>query len=290
MLDALADQTCAPAIEVVLVDLEPEQEPLNPLLASAVYVPMPPAATFAKARAAGALRAKAPVVAFIEDHCYPTRQWAEALIEAHRGPWAAVGYAFTNANPDNYVARSAMVLDYGLWTHPAAGGGSELLPYNNCSYKRETLLSLGPALEHSLTPDFNVHRELTRRGLGMCIEPRALAAHENFTRLGDLTAAQYHYCRHLAARRVREGWSPRRRAIYAVATPFGAPLVGLGRLLRSLRGRASLVSDVMTAFPVILVGALAGAVGESIGYAIGEGNSERAANFLEVDAARGLGE
>jgi hypothetical protein len=38
------------------------------------------------------------VVAFAEDHCYPDQHRAEALIAAHRGPWAADGPAMRNAN------------------------------------------------------------------------------------------------------------------------------------------------------------------------------------------------
>ena len=34
-----------------------------------------------------------------EDHCFPADGWAEALVAAHQGPWAAVGPAFLNANP-----------------------------------------------------------------------------------------------------------------------------------------------------------------------------------------------
>src|SRR3954464_6331753 len=44
----------------------------------------------ARARAAGVLKASAPVVAFAEDHAFPAPGWAEALINAHRKEWAAV--------------------------------------------------------------------------------------------------------------------------------------------------------------------------------------------------------
>lgn len=40
----------------------------------------------ARARAAGVQRAPAPVVAFVEDHAFPAKGWAEALILAHRQP------------------------------------------------------------------------------------------------------------------------------------------------------------------------------------------------------------
>src|SRR5205823_4333630 len=56
------------------------------------------------ARSAGIRKATAPIVVLAEDHSFPARTWAEALIEAHRGPWAAVGPAIANANPGSLVS------------------------------------------------------------------------------------------------------------------------------------------------------------------------------------------
>jgi hypothetical protein len=40
----------------------------------------------ARARAAGVQRAAAPVVAFVEDHSFPAKGWAEALIQGIGSP------------------------------------------------------------------------------------------------------------------------------------------------------------------------------------------------------------
>jgi hypothetical protein len=55
-------------------------------------------------------------VAFIEDHGFPARDGAEKLIEAHVGPWAAVGYAFTNANPKSYLSTPPRRSGASGWT------------------------------------------------------------------------------------------------------------------------------------------------------------------------------
>ena len=44
------------------------------------------------------------VVAFGEEHCFPEPGWAQALIDAHREDYAAVGPAMHNANPDTIVS------------------------------------------------------------------------------------------------------------------------------------------------------------------------------------------
>ena len=49
------------------------------------------------ARAAAIHAARAPVVAFGEEHCFPEPAWAQALIDAHRDAYVAVGPAVTNA-------------------------------------------------------------------------------------------------------------------------------------------------------------------------------------------------
>jgi Glycosyl transferase family 2 len=59
----------------------------------------------ARARAAGVYRATAPVIAFVEDHSFPAKGWAEALIRAHQKPWAAVGPMMANANPHSLWRR-----------------------------------------------------------------------------------------------------------------------------------------------------------------------------------------
>jgi hypothetical protein len=290
VLDALDAQTRADALEVVVIDLAAEGAPplRRPGRVPMAYIPLPPTTAWGAARAVAVRRAQAELLAFVEDHCYPHPGWAEALLEAHRGPWAAVGYAFTNPNPDRYLARAAMFADYGIWAHPARTGPARLLPYNNVSYRRAALLALGDRLEQLLGSDFHVHRELSRRGLPMYVEGRALAAHENFTRLGSLLRANHHYARLLAADRVRNGrWGGPRRFAWGVGTLVVAPLISLGRRLGSLPGRRAVWGEAAAALPVLVVAAAWTGVGESLGYLLGPGTSGEEMRRWEVHAERG---
>lgn len=127
-------------MEIVVVDLAGEDAaPLAaPRDAPVEILRLPGVQEWAVARRAGLERTTGPVVAFVEEHCFTEPGWAQALIEAHKGPWASVGYGFRNANPQSYVSRSAMLADHGLWLDPVPRGSVQFLPGNNVSYKRRT--------------------------------------------------------------------------------------------------------------------------------------------------------
>jgi hypothetical protein len=182
-LDRLCAQTEIDATRIVVVDVaRAGTTPLRATGSAEVeIVPLPQAPCWADARRAGLERTASPVVAFIEEHCFTDPDWAGAIIAAHDGPWASVGYGFRNANPESYVSRSAMVTDYGLWLEPIDRGEIQLLPGNNVSYKRHELLGLGDLLENALACDFVAHEAFRKRGLPMFVEPNARVAHLNFT-------------------------------------------------------------------------------------------------------------
>ena len=289
VLDALCAQTAIDAMEIVVLDLVDDG---TPRLTSSgkvlvTYVTEAQHQTLAAARYAAFRYATAPVVAFIEDHAIPRRDWAEALIKAHDGPWAAVGYAFENTNPRTYLSRSCMVNDYGRWMVPAWRGEASFLPGHNVSYKRNALLAFGAELPNLLTPDFLLHRALLAKGQRLYLEANAIVGHENFTRIGDAIGAHFTYLRMLAGVRARVGgWSLVRRLIYAVGVLPGAPLINWWRLYGGLRGRAPLVPVFLAALPVCVPLSMCAAVGESLGYLFGEGSAGRDMSYWESTAVR----
>ncbi len=288
VLHALVAQTVAAEIEVVVVDVSrPSLPRLDTTGLRTEYVCRPDIDRWGAARAEGVRRASAGTVAFIEDHCFPARTWAEFLIETHREPWAAVGYAFTNANPRSYVSRSSMMARYGMFAHPCHGGPSRFLSGNNVSYKRQVLVELGSALEDLLAIDFNLQELLDQRGVPMFVEARALAAHQNFTSVIKEGRTGHAYCRLLAARRAEtQSWGAAHRIVYGLAAPVGAPLIRVARLLSGLPGRRPLWWTVAAGLPVIAIEYLFDAAGESLGYLFGIGNAERETMRWELETDR----
>jgi glycosyl transferase family 2 len=289
-LDRLCAQTALDQLQIVVVDVAPrEAQALEiPPGAPVELVPAHGVDNWADARRAGVERATAPILAFIEEHCFTEPEWAAALIEAHEGPWATVGYGFRNANPETYVSRAAMLTDYGLWLEPVPRGPMSLLPGNNVSYKREAFLSLGDRLEAAYATDFVAHEAFRERGLPMFIEPRALVRHMNFPTVWATGYTNYIWCRAMAAQRARaSGWSPLRRALQAAVTPAAGPVFRVVRLGRTLRRRRPLLRQFAIGLPVFLLVGMWAAVGEALGYAAGSGTSERQLKRWELDVERG---
>jgi hypothetical protein len=289
-LDGLARQTVPEALELVLVDVAPEGAPAlrPPAGMPVVEVRLPEDTSLATARGAAVRHARAPVVAFLEDHCIPEPGWAAAVIEAHRQPCTAVGYAFTNANPGRWSSRAALLADYAPWAHPARDGPAVRLPGNNVAYKRDALLELGDGLDDLLVVDFNLHTELRRRGGALRTAANALVAHENFDDLRGLLAANHHYCRLMAINRARsQGWGPVRRLGFGLATPVLVPLLKLQRLAWELRGRRALWPGTALSLPVILVTYVWSAIGEARGYLGGDpGSADRDFTRWELSTPR----
>lgn len=287
-LDRLCAQSPIDALEIVVVDVAAPGVPRLsiPSGAPVAIVPAGGLDHWGKARRLGLERTSAPVVAFIEEHCFAEPGWAAALLEAHEGPWVSVGYGFGNANPESYVSRAAMVTDYGLWLDGPPRGRVRWLPGNNVSYKREAFLSLGDRLEGALATDFVAHETFRERGSPMFVEPRAIAKHMNFTTVHETAITNYVWCRAMAARRADSaGWSRARRVAQALVTPATAPVYRVVRLLGALRGRRKLLQFAVS-LPVLLVVSVCAGCGEAVGYGLGAGNAEAELKRWELDVER----
>ncbi|HEX8648027.1 MAG TPA: glycosyltransferase [Thermoleophilaceae bacterium] len=285
----LRAQTVRESIEVVIVApsrevLQPDEEELAAFHGFQV-VEVGTVRSVAAGNAAGVRAASAPVVVFGEDHSYPQPGWAEALIEAHRGPWAAVGPVVANANPRSAVSWADFLPGYGPWLDPTPGGPVTYLPGHNSSYKRDLLLELGDDLDPMLNAESVLHWELGARGHELYLEPRAKTRHFNFSRLPIYLHATFLHARTFAAERARGGrWGTLRRVAYAGAWPL-IPLVRIRRVFRDV-GRAREHGVMPRVLPPVLLGLVVSALGEAAGYLLGPGEAPERVSAYEFHRDR----
>ncbi|MBA3966524.1 MAG: glycosyltransferase [Nitrospirales bacterium] len=188
------------------------------------------------ANAKGIRQACAPIVALAEDHVFPAPDWAEALIAAHRHPWAAVGPVIRNPNnPKSVIAWADALIGFGEYLAPRESGIVERLPGNNSSYKREMLLNYGSQLETMMENETLIHKDLRQKGYQLYLESSAQVSHLNFERLRSFIEVKFLSGRIFGAARA-QGWSPFYRLFFACGTPL-IPLVRYHRLKK--RGHLS---------------------------------------------------
>jgi GT2 family glycosyltransferase len=229
------------------------------------------------ANAAGVRQASAPVVVLAEDHCFPEPAWAEALLQAHREDWVAVGPVVRNANPATAVSWADFFIGYGPWMPPADRREADFLPGHNCSYKRAVLLGYAAGLAEMLEAETVLHWDLRRRGLRLLLEPAAVVAHTNFSLWRSWLPVQYYAGRLFAGSRARgmPGW---KRLLYVV----GAPLIPLVRLARIARQavRARLSGRFLASLHALAAGLALDGLGQFMGYLAGAGAArERVARY-----------
>jgi hypothetical protein len=281
----LRRQTVRDRIELVIVApsaaaLKPSESELADFLRCEI-VEVGTVRSIGSANAAGIRRASASVVALCEDHVIPAPDWAEHLIAAHREPWAAVGVAIRNGNPDSRISWADLLIGYSTWLEPVNAGVADFLPGHNSSYKRGTLLEYADQLETLMEAETVLHWDLRRKGHQLYLEPKARIAHVNFSRLPIWTRVQFHAGRVFAAARARDQrWSVGRRALFVCGSPL-IPLVRLRRIARHASRAESLRRSFVRALPALLFGLVIDGAGQMVGYMAGAGGSAEALSRFE---------
>jgi Glycosyl transferase family 2 len=278
----LAAQSIADRIEVVFVvpsgdDFAPDPDALVTFAGWRV-AEVESMEVGAEGYAAGVRAASAPFVVFTEDHCYPEPGWAEALLGAYDDRTAAVGPVVAHANEGGSIAWADYLLGYGPWIDPTPGGDVEYLPGHNSSYRLEALLPYAPELDRWLEAESVLHWDMRKNGWRLVLEPRAKTHHFSFSRPSSWLKATFLQSRAFGGRRTRDA-SVAKRLLWVAACPL-IPAVRLRRCVRD-SSRSPSAPSIFRLLPVLTASLAVSAVGEAVGYALGEGDAARRAGRYE---------
>lgn len=285
----LRAQTVRNRLEIVIVapagvPLEVDHADLEGF-AGVRIVPVESLRPFGAARAAGIWAARAPLIFIGETHTYAHPTWAEALIAAHAGPWAAVVPGFGNANPRGALSWSIFLLDYGPWLYGLPPRETVLAPTHNVAYKREVLLDLGESLDGALTHGDQLTILFRARAYRTYFEPAARIDHLNVARWAPWATERLHAGLVIAGRRAAR-WSALRRLVYFC----GSPLLPLVFLSRAREGVGLMYREgrlPFGTFAALVIGTVISAAGEMIGYARGTpGDADEKMLEMEVHKVR----
>ena len=289
-LAALRAQTARERIELVVVaprDLPADATRLQGFAATRL-VNVGPIESLGGAIAAGVRAATGTIVAYAEEHSYPDPNWAAALIERHRGPWTAVGWALKNANPDSGTSWAHLLADFGPGVAPVGSGERPVLPWHHVSYKREELVACGDRLKEMLEAEGMLHEHLLAGGRRLYLDGAIASRHLNVSRVGSNVRSHFFGGRGYGSARARFGaWSPARRLAYALGFPF-VPVVRLWRLRPDVQRTRAGSGPRRWLFPMLALGLTVAAFGEAVGYLFGEGRTRQSRLPIELERERHL--
>ena len=273
-LDALDRQEGNVPAQVVVADRcgEAVRAVLRERFPHALILAAPPGASIPALRTLGIARARAPLVAIIEDHCNVGASWLLTIERARRGGHPVIGGAVENGSVERVVDWAAFFCEYARFMPPLKGGPVAEVTGNNVVYDRATLDAAGSD-DASGSWEFFLHARLKERGVPFHCEPELLVSHRKVFGFAYFLAQRYHYSRSFAGARLR-GAPLWKRAFYAAATPLLPPLLFV-RIAREVAPRRRYWGRFVQAAPILALFLCSGAWGEASGAVAGPGDSLR---------------
>jgi len=196
-LEALCAQSIIDRMEILVMDCGGHvHEPLRGSDHPAVRVIRAETAMgYGGVMAMAVAGARAPVVACVEEHVVVLEGWAHALVEAHKGPWAAVCGELHPGTVDRVE-----LMGRHHWNVPGRRGESALLRWRNVCYKRASLMRYGDKLPLLLGAESLLFRQLRHDGDRLFIEPEVRVVHAHGHSWRGFVAGSFHCARLDAAR------------------------------------------------------------------------------------------
>lgn len=244
--------------------------------------------TFGSLRAMAIRQARAPIVAFVEDHVEVGDNWLPSITRSFEGEWAAVGAEIHNANEQVGISPAIALINYGLWSPPMRGGEAKLLAGNNTAYRREVLVGYGDRLDELMLSDTVLQWLLAADGHRLLAEPSTYIKHLNPTTVRNAVTAEYFYHWAFAVLRARVfGWSVWKRARYILLSP-AVPWIRFARLARHVwrefAGQGLLTVAWQSLLTLLFLHAAA--AGQNIGLILGMRNADQRFTDFELNSHR----
>jgi hypothetical protein len=232
------------------------------------WVDAPAGTTVPAMRRAAIDVSRGPIVALTEDDCEVDRGWCRAVLSAHQTPAVAIGGSVEPGPYGKALDWAVYFHDYGRFMAPIRNAVTSDLPGNNVSYKRASLETL-PAGEAFY--DVPIHRRWAAEGRLLRSDGTLVVRQMNSWGWRHLTIGPFHHGRGYAAQRVAT-----RSAVWRASAGVLAlflPVLSTARVVRTVTTRHRHVGPMVQALPWIVVYAWAWALGESVGYLAGPGQS-----------------
>ena len=216
----------------------------------------------------GVCQSRGDLVAILEDHAEVDPAWASALIDAHAGPWGAVGGPVENGKT-GWINDAGFLCEYAAYMAPVPDGESSDLPGNNIAYKRDDLLRHAHLLDEGKWESW-INDRLRNEGIPLASAAGAVVRHIKPFRLGNFLTQRFHFSRSYAGMR-RPDQSVARRLIYGLGSAI-LPALLLARTARTAASKGRL-GEFARCLPLLALFFVVGAIGEMVGYLIGPGRS-----------------
>ena len=271
-LERLQQQTAADSLEIIVCDRlqDDAAETIRRRFPDVRVEPNPRDTPIPALRWQGMNRARAEIIAVIEDHSIPSPDWAHEVIQGHRLPYEIVAGPVENDSRGTFFDWAFFLLEYAPFMPPVNAEIVPAAPGGNISYKK-SILPLEEDRFASLWENFLLD-ELKKRGARIHLHAAMSIGHRNPFTSREFTKQRYWFSRSLAAVRL-EGATLFARLLFAVGAGLVLPLLLPLRLARTVWAKGRNRREFVLAFPWVLFFVCCGVVGEVLGAWFGDAGS-----------------
>jgi Glycosyl transferase family 2 len=233
-------------------------------------------ASLPEMRAQALQMARGKYVLVTEDHCVPPLSWLsdfKSMIDENPDASVIAG-CVENGVAQRTLDWATFLCEYAAFAPPIAEGAGNSLAGMNVMYDRRVLSECPAEL---LTKGFwetTVHPRLSSQGKMLLTTNRVRISHCKRFSFRLFAKQRYAYSRYFAGIRF-----PRDKVLLrwmaALATPL-LPVLLTARLVRAAQRKAGIAEPTVRAIPYLFLFFVIWAVGETVGYLIGPGESLRA--------------
>lgn len=286
-LTYISQQTIADRIELLIVTRKHEQswtvpENIRSAMYDVKYVRLDNFNAVFEAFFHGTQLATAPYIVMIEDHVFPSPQWAEKILDAHQNGYDVVASGMKNGNPDTVLSWGNMLLDYGDFVIPTATGAVDKVPLHNVSFSRAVFERFGDTFLNLFAREGGLLDALHQEHFQMYMVDGTAIAHVNPSRLKSTINIRFDVGRLYAANRaMSQQWGVMKRLLYI----GGAPLIPFIRLYRCWNwyfagGKRG--GEASRALSGLFFCLMIDALGQMVGYAVGMGEADVRLQHVDV--------
>jgi hypothetical protein len=274
-LTALAGQANPPEMEVIVVYHEGTGDIsfLKERFPSIRFYRATGSLTQARMLALGITRSRGEIVALTVDHCTAEKDWCACIVDAHRGPHAAVGGALEKGDQADTAVNWAVHLydycSYGYYQNPVRRGQARELSDCNVSYKRKALVAIGDRWSDEFHVPL-VNRALSACGETLWFSPDLLVYQHRNIDYRRAASVAFRRGRAFASARL-EKFSLAKRILYTILCLL-VPLRQMGRLIINTVPKRSHLNALWRAFPFIFLFSTLWSWGEFLGLVAGRVN------------------
>jgi hypothetical protein len=221
-------------------------------------------------RARGLALARGEIVALIEDHGIPARDWSAKIVERHRQPFAAVGGAIENG-VDRPLNWAVYFCDFLRYQNPLPEGESSIASDANVSYKQSALRAIRPVWEE-VFHESAVNGALRLRGEAIALAPDVVLYQNRLgLRFGSALKERFVWGRSYAATRAKLAGTLH-RMFWAVFAPV-LPVLIVARMARMALEKRRTLGPFIKALPLTAALVVSWSSGEFAGYVTGRANA-----------------